>query len=677
MNLKNATLKTKLIAGFATVIVLLVIVSAVGFTALRGAAGGFGQYREMARDGNIAGQLQADMLMVRMNVKDYLIHGSETNKQQYFSYLEDMKGDLENAQKEINNVERAEKIDLVDQAQAEYSRTFDQVGVLMDKRHHLVENLLNVKGPQMEKNLSRIMSSAEEDEDMTAAYNSGLAVKHLLLGRLYMAKFLSTNGQADADRAFLEFEAMGDSISILDRELQNAERRDLLSEIADAEKIYVESSRNLVATINERNTLIENSLDRIGPEIAGLTEDVKNSIKARQDELGPALQASNQRAVSLILVVSLIAVCSGVAIVYLTSGNVINQLGGDPAEIAGIARSISEGNLDLSFKGTKERPALGVYSDMVKMVDNLKKMITDITGGVETLTSSATELSAISTQMQDGAEQTSNKSGSVAAAAEQMSTNMESVAAATEQAATNVNMVAAAVEEMTSTINEITVSTAKTNSKTSEAANESGMAAKRMNELGLAAEEISKVTETITEISEQTNLLALNATIEAARAGEAGKGFAVVANEIKALAKQTAEATLEIRGKISAVQNSTTDTVSQIGTVNRLIQEVNEMTATVASAIEEQSATTEEISSNVNQASQGIQEVTQNVAQSSTVSAEVSQDISEINSASTELQESARQVNISSEELSRLAENLTVLVGHFQVQSTDYRNLKN
>ena len=76
------------------------------------------------------------------------------------------------------------------------------------------------------------------------------------------------------------------------------------------------------------------------------------------------------------------------------------------------------------------------------------------------------------------------------------------------------------------------------------------------------AQSISKVTEVITEISEQTNLLALNATIEAARAGEAGKGFAVVANEIKELAKQTAEATKEIKTKIEGIQTSTSDIVS-------------------------------------------------------------------------------------------------------------------
>jgi methyl-accepting chemotaxis protein len=61
-----------------------------------------------------------------------------------------------------------------------------------------------------------------------------------------------------------------------------------------------------------------------------------------------------------------------------------------------------------------------------------------------------------------------------------------------------------------------------------------------------ALERIGKVAKQIDAIARQTNLLALNATIEAARAGEAGKGFAVVAGEVKALARQTAEATAEI-----------------------------------------------------------------------------------------------------------------------------------
>jgi methyl-accepting chemotaxis protein len=149
------------------------------------------------------------------------------------------------------------------------------------------------------------------------------------------------------------------------------------------------------------------------------------------------------------------------------------------------------------------------------------------------------------------------------------------------------------------------------------AKNASGVAEQtnlRIGKLGQSSIEIGQVIKVITSIAQQTNLLALNATIEAARAGEAGKGFAVVANEVKELAKQTAQATEEIGQKIGAIQTDTRDAVDAIAEITTIINQVNDISNTIASAVEEQTVTTTEIGRNVQEAAKGSGEIANNIA---------------------------------------------------------------
>ena len=302
-----------------------------------------------------------------------------------------------------------------------------------------------------------------------------------------------------------------------------------------------------------------------------------------------------------------------------------------------------------------------------EFLDKIQQMLKEIANSSKNLASSSNDLFSISQKMSSSAEETSEKSNMVATAAEEMTSNMTSVAASMEQASNNVSIVATAAEEMISVINEIGQNTDRARSITAEAVSEAKSASDKVDALGSAAHKIGKVTETITEISEQTNLLALNATIEAARAGEAGKGFAVVANEIKELARQTAEATGEIKNRITNIQDSTEGTVTQIEQITKVVNDVNEIVSTIATAVEEQSVTTKEIASNVAQASHGIAEVTENVAQSSTVAGEIARDIAEVDHSAKEISNSGSQVNLSAEELSRLADQLKEMVGQFRV----------
>ncbi len=363
------------------------------------------------------------------------------------------------------------------------------------------------------------------------------------------------------------------------------------------------------------------------------------------------------------IIIGIVMLLIGAALNFL----LIKIVNGRVQQIADVAEKVGAGDYRVAFS-VKSKDALGSLSNSLnEMVGSSNSVLTEINQSSDSLAAAATELASIAEQLVDNADQSSAVADQSASNADEVSGNMDSVAAASEQSTTNLNMIAAATEEMGNTIQEIAENSARASETTATAVTTTERSQKGVEALGVAADSIGKVTDTITEISEQTNLLALNATIEAARAGEAGKGFAVVANEIKELARETANATGSIRKAISDIQNQTKMTVEDISGIATVISDVNEIVQTIVTAVEEQSITTNEIVQNVTQATQGVSEINESIASSSQMTTEVSQGVVEVKERSENVKESSVHVQTAADELSTLAEKLSALVMRFKV----------
>lgn len=466
--------------------------------------------------------------------------------------------------------------------------------------------------------------------------------------------YLKTNATTDEDRGLL---GKIEEVIVPWRDLNNQTMQSL------------QAGRHV-----DTNKVAKESLSRY----QALSSTVADYLKYRQIRLETMQQeqlAANARVRRWVIVCCLLVVLTATGL----SSLIARDIGPPLAAAVDHLNQVADGDIsrDVSQEYLDRGDETGnIGRSMEKMTVALRKMMQEISGGIQVLSSSSTELVSTSTGIMSGSQNTSEKAHSVSAAAEEMSSNISNVAAAMEETTTNLSHVTSATEQMTSTIGEIAKNSEKGRGITDDATRQAARITEQINQLGVAAREIGKVTETITEISSQTNLLALNATIEAARAGAAGKGFAVVANEIKALAQQTAAATEDIKVRIDGVQSATAGGITEIGKVSQIIQEVNAIVTSIAAAIEEQSAATKDIARNISEASVGVAEATARVSETSQVSREIAKDILCVDQAAGEMANGSENVRTSVSELSKVAEQLQTLISHFRVGGVDRNMLK-
>ncbi|MCR9257125.1 MAG: methyl-accepting chemotaxis protein [Alphaproteobacteria bacterium] len=600
---------------------LIVLVGGLSAFAAMKALTDFTRYRQAALSTNKAALVAKAVLYTRLGVKDFVISADPEVIERVRNRLSTaLASTREVLASEEDPATRADFEKVATHLQA-YGATFDRVTALQDRRDEVVNGTLNVVGRETRERISLIMQSAYEDNDVTAAFRAGVMQQHLLLGRLYALKFLLENDQPSFDRAISELDAADAVWRQLDAELRNSERRALANLVHDGLVTYKRALATVRDIIFERNDLIGNGLDRIGPEVAATMDGLTQRSKATQDHFGPMLQADMGTSRDTVIAIMVAAVAVGIMVAIW----LIRLVGRPVISLTAVMEDLTRGNLEVEAAGQDRKDeigamarAVGVFRDNAVRVERLQeeRKLADERAEAEkrrTMEEVAEKFESSVGTLVEGLTSTvatvKTEAESMTGLLENATTMSSDVASSSEQSNSGIQSVSAAAEELSVTTQEIATQVAQAATMARSASDEADRGDRRIQELSGSIEKIGEVVTLIQDIAEQTNLLALNATIEAARAGEAGKGFAVVASEVKSLANQSAKATDDIRGQIEAVQTAGSEAVAAIQQIGKLIADLDTLNSGVASAVEEQTSTTKEIASSIQEAAQGSHQV--------------------------------------------------------------------
>ncbi|BAQ65299.1 methyl-accepting chemotaxis protein [Geminocystis sp. NIES-3709] len=313
---------------------------------------------------------------------------------------------------------------------------------------------------------------------------------------------------------------------------------------------------------------------------------------------------------------------------------------------------VSQG--DLTIRATVTEDEIGTIADSYNAtIESLRKIVTQVQGGTRAVSDVVREqerfVEKLATEIIRQADDINialEKVQVLAFSARMVLDNAEQAEEAVKQANRSVEEGEVAMNRTVDGILAIRETVAET--------------AKKVKRLGESTQKISKVVNLIGSFADQTNLLALNASIEAAHAGEEGRGFAVVAEEVRSLARQSAQATAEIEKVVAEIQEETNDVVKAMEFGTEQVVEGTKL-------VEETRASLTQITAASAQINQLVTAIAAAAAEQSQTSEDITETMAEVAGISNDTSTAVTQVSRTFKKLLKVSENLQQSVSKFKV----------
>lgn len=606
------TVGTKLAAGFGLLATGTLVLAAISSRANGTVGDAVASSDHLAEQYSLVADLDGDMLLTRLSAKSFLLSNAESDLVNYSNATASFAASLEVAKQTIKMPERVKLVEAINTNIEEYERKFAEVVARIVERNGVVDTQMGPAATRATELLTELSAASHADGDPEAGFAASQTSATLQQARLAFFKFLRSGDQQYAKQAVALAQETTSDLEALASEVKNPIRKAWLKEAREAAVFWIDRMEHAEQLQEQRNELVKNGLDQIGPQIARLAGELRDSLKKSKAERAAEMQTAMHSASMLMTVIS----CVMGVLSLVLSVTVIRGIVGPLGRVVNSLKSVATGDLSVPPLAMTTRDEIGILAQATDgMSAALKKMVSDVKATSNQVAAAATQVAASAEELSQTVKSQEQAATQVASAVTELSLSISDVATksadSAKRAQDSMKQAVGGGELVQQTVTQL----GQINERFGEVAEVVGTLEKQ-------GEEVGRIVQVIQDIADQTNLLALNAAIEAARAGEHGRGFAVVADEVRKLAERTTQATGEVARTIGGMQEGTNkaaqamkvgrETVEQgtvmggeagqaVAVIVKAQKDAEEVATSMAAVTHQQAAATEEISRTIEQ----------------------------------------------------------------------------
>jgi methyl-accepting chemotaxis protein len=328
------------------------------------------------------------------------------------------------------------------------------------------------------------------------------------------------------------------------------------------------------------------------------------------------------------------------------------EMTGSLGQMARVAEQISDGDLTVEVKPKSDKDVLG--KAFAAMVEKLRRIIGEMQESSSILFSSAQQFVAATTQVASAAAET-------AAAVAETTTTVEEVKQTAQLATQKAKLVSESAQRATQVSESGRKSAADSIEAMKQIREQMESIADSIVRLSEQGQAIGEIMLSVNDLAEQSNLLAVNASIEAAKAGEQGKGFAVVAQEVRNLAEQSKQATIQVRSILNDIQKATNAAVMVTEQGSKAVESGVKQSVQAGESVQK-------LGENISEAAQAATQIAASSQQQMVGMDQVAQAMESIKTASTQNLASTKQTEVAAKNIQELGRKLTELVALYKVK---------